>query len=167
GVDHLLDRIARLVGDVARGTAAHAVAARDEQRDAAQALDEIHGVVRLPGREIDRRIAPDAGSDDPGDEEHVGRGYGVKAIYGAGEARGGAEEIGVASGVTHRAEAAHREPGDGAVAPARERPEASLDEASQDDGVKRLPLARAVDPVGVPAGVRVVTTVRHDDDDRE
>ncbi len=123
--------------------------------------------MRLPRARVRHRIPPRARLHDASGVEDGGQRVRVEAVERAREAGGGAEESAVPRGVAHGAEAAHRESGDGPMAAAVERPEPALDPAPQHAGVEGLPLPRAVHPVGVEAGVRVVPAVGHHDDDRE
>ena len=66
--------------------------------------------------------------------------------------------------IAHRPEAAHRQARHRAV-PAAEHAEVAVDVAHEGAHVERLPLPRAVRPVGVPAGLGIVPAVGHHDDE--
>ena len=150
----------------AEGPAGLPVAGAQPEREPAQVLGKVARVVRAPAH-LFGVVAPPQGPERsavrPGDRvDEAGRN---SAIDGARHAKGGGEQVGVPGRVGERPEAAHREPGDGALAAGRAGAVVPVDVGDQALDVPVLPARVAalavVEPVRVEAAA---AAVRHHHD---
>jgi hypothetical protein len=153
-------------------SAGSTVAGAQLHLDRRQSLSQVDRVVRPPAMLVGFEVSPDPSGGTTVPLRHrvrEGTQVGIQDVQRARERRGEAEQIGMARGVRQRAEAAHRQPGDGASAPVGAHRQRRLDPVPQLGQVEAGPQLPAECGVG-PRPVAVPTpsaAVGHDDHERQ